>query len=313
MNIDNLSLDQLRVFVAVVEEGSFSAAARRLHRAQSAVSYTIGALEAQLGLALFDRGGYRPKLTPAGEVLAAQIGEIVERADRLKSEAQAMSKGLEPELALVADVMFPLQSVGRLLKTFHELFPTVTVRFFVETLGGVADLVLNRTCALGILATLPGVPPALTAYAMPGIQTYPVAAPEHPLALLPQPVESAAIREQIQIVLSDRSTLTQGRDFGVLSKRSWRVSDLGAKLGLLRQGLGWGTMPAHLVAEDLERGRLKLLRLQPIQPPGETLPVSAIHRSDTRLGPAGRWMLERLRSRPIANPAEIQATSSPGA
>jgi DNA-binding transcriptional LysR family regulator len=296
MNIDNLSLDQLRVFVAVVEEGSFSAAARRLKRAQSAVSYTIGTLEAQLGLALFDRAGYRPKLTPAGEVLAGEIGEIVERADRLKSEAQAMSKGLEPELALVADVMFPLDTMGRLLKSFHESFPTVTVRFFVETLGGVADLILNRTCALGVLATLPGVPPALTAYAMPGIQTYPVAAPQHPLARLPEPVEAAPIREHIQIVLSDRSTLTQGRDFGVLSKRTWRVSDLGAKLGLLRQGLGWGTMPAHLVAEDLERGRLKLLRLQPIEPPGEILPVSAIHRADTSLGPAGRWMLEHLRS-----------------
>src|SRR3712207_9451901 len=107
MNIDSVSLDQLRVFMAVVEEGSFSGAARRFGRAQSAVSYTIATLEQQLGVELFDRTGYRPKLTQAGEVLRGEITEIVSRADRLKSQALAMSRGLEPEIAFVADVMFP--------------------------------------------------------------------------------------------------------------------------------------------------------------------------------------------------------------
>lgn len=295
MNVDNLSLDQLRVFAAVVETGSFSGAARRFGRAQSAVSYAIATLEQQLGLALFDRSGYRPTLTPAGQVLAGEIADIVARADRLKSQAQAMARGLEPEVALVADVMFPIEEIGRLLKEFQQVFPTVSVRVFVETLGGVADLVLNGTCVLGILATLPGIPPALASYAMAGILTLPVAAPDHPLAALPAPLPERVLRDQVQIVLTDRSELTKGLDFGVLSHKTWRVSDLSAKLRLLREGLGWGTLPAHVVAEDLSSGRLKVLHLEAITPPGEVLPVNAVHRSDAVLGPAASWMLKRLK------------------
>ena len=310
MNVDNLSLDQLRVFMAVTEEGSFSGAARRFGRAQSAVSYAVAMLEQQLGVALFDRSGYRPALTPAGQALVGEIAEIVARADRLKSQARTMAQGLEPEVALAVDVMFPIEEIGRLLKEFHEVFPTVSVRVFVETLGGVAELVLDHTCHLGILATLPGIPPALSAHAMPGILTLPVAAPDHPLAGMPAPIPDLALRDQVQIVLTDRSELTKGLDFGVLSHKTWRVSDLSAKLRLLREGLGWGTMPAHVVAEELSAGRLKALHLDAIAPPGEVLPVNAVHRADAALGPAASWMLRRLRAllpRPDEAPGAEQA------
>lgn len=61
------TLDQLKVFLAVVETGSFTAAAKRLRRAVSAISYAIATLEQQLGLELFDRQGSRtPALTEAG-------------------------------------------------------------------------------------------------------------------------------------------------------------------------------------------------------------------------------------------------------
>jgi DNA-binding transcriptional LysR family regulator len=296
MNIDNLSLDQLRVFLAVIEEGSFSGAGRRFGRAQSAVSYSIATLEQQLGVELFDRASYRPLPTPAGQALTGQITELITRADRLKAQAHAMSKGLEPEVALAADVMFPIEEIGRILKEFHEVFPTVSVRLFVETLGGVAELVLGRTCVLGILATLPGVPRALLGHAMKGILTLPVASPDHALSAMPEPIPALALREQVQIVLTDKSSLTEGRDFGVLSNQTWRVSDLGAKLGLLREGLGWGTMPAHVVADDVAAGKLKVLRLEPVEPPGEILPVSAVHLADAVLGPAGCWMLEHLKA-----------------
>jgi DNA-binding transcriptional LysR family regulator len=295
MNVDNLSLDQLRVFAAVVEDGTFSGAARRFGRAQSAVSYAISTLEQQLGVTLFDRAGYRPILTPAGQVLAGEIADIVARTDRLKSQAQSIARGLEPEVAIVADVMFPIEEIGRLLKNFQQAFPTVSVRVFVETLGGVAELVLNGTCVLGILATLPGIPPALSSYAMTGILTLPVASPDHLLAALPAPVPNHVLRDQVQIVLADRSEFTKGLDFGVLSHKTWRVSDLGAKLRLLREGLGWGTMPAHVVADELSSGRLKVLHLESITPPGEVLPVNAVHRTDAVLGPAASWMLKSLK------------------
>src|SRR5580692_3330537 len=69
--LDGVSLDQIRTFIAAVDEGSFSAAGRRLGRAQSVVSQTLANLEGQLGLQLFDRSGRIPVLTEQGRALLA--------------------------------------------------------------------------------------------------------------------------------------------------------------------------------------------------------------------------------------------------
>lgn len=57
------------------------------------------------------------------------------------------------------------------------------------------------------------------------------------------------------MVLTDRSSLTEGDDFGVLGARSWRLADLGAKHALLMAGVGWGNMPEPIVRDDLAAGR----------------------------------------------------------
>jgi len=101
MEFDGLSLDQLRVFVAVVETGSFSAAARALHRAQSAVTYAIQKLEAQVGTEVFDRSSYRPTLSREGRLLLPQARRIVDDVGRFRAMAQNMSRGMEAEVRLL--------------------------------------------------------------------------------------------------------------------------------------------------------------------------------------------------------------------
>jgi DNA-binding transcriptional LysR family regulator len=126
------------------------------------------------------------------------------------------------------------------------------------------------------------------------VKLVPVAAPSHPLALMEGPVLAAAARDQLQLVLTDRSALTQGRDFGVLSVRSWRLADLGAKHALLLAGMGWGNMPKPMVNEDLKRGRLVELK---IEMPGEPVyPFHTVYRNDAPPGPAAAWLMERLAS-----------------
>src|SRR5258706_278415 len=120
----------------------------------------------------------------------------------------------------------------------------------------------------------------------------PVPAPDHPLALHAGPVSAAMTRDHIQLVLTDRSTLTQGRDFGVLSVKSWRLADLGAKHALLLAGMGWGNMPKPMVNDDLKRGRLVELNIEAYT---EGLyPFHTVYRSDTPPGPAASWLMERL-------------------
>jgi DNA-binding transcriptional LysR family regulator len=93
-------------------------------------------------------------------------------------------------------------------------------------------------------------------------------------------------------VLSDRSRLSDGEDFAVRARRSWRLGDMAAKHALLLAGLGWGNMPAAMVADDLADGRL--VRLDIADMNGEAYPLILIRRQDHRLGPAGQWLADRL-------------------
>src|SRR5271163_2237817 len=103
--LDGISLDQLRMFIAAAEEGSFSAAGRRLNRAQSVVSQTIANLETQLGLKLFDRGSRTPQLSDAGRALLTEARAIAGGMDLFKARARGLAGGLEPELSVAVDVL----------------------------------------------------------------------------------------------------------------------------------------------------------------------------------------------------------------
>jgi DNA-binding transcriptional LysR family regulator len=290
------TLDQLHVLTAVVEAGSFSAAARRLNRAQSVISYTITNLEAQLGVTLFARDGRRPVLTEAGRALIADARRVGRLVDELRARAAALRRGLEAELGLAVDVMFPTARLVAALEAFAQAYPTVALRLRVEALGSVAQLVLDRSCQLGVSGWMGAVPDTLERRAIGEVRLIPVAAPTHPLALAyaaaPGPIASAMLREQVQLVLTDRTALTEGQDFGVLALRTWRLGDLGAKHTLLLAGLGWGNMPAEMVEADLAAGRL--VRLEVAEAQDYRYPIGLIHRIDTPPGPAGAWLAERL-------------------
>ena len=120
------SVDQLLVLLAVVEEGSFTAAAKRLRRATSAISYAIDTLEAQLGLPLFDRGTTRkPKLTHVGEAIVSEAKAVAHSVDTLRARARGLLEGLESEVSLVVDTMYPSDQLVAVLNDFHMKFPTV--------------------------------------------------------------------------------------------------------------------------------------------------------------------------------------------
>ena len=291
---DALTLDQLRLFVAVVDSGSFSAAARELHRAQSAVSYGIANLERQLGLSLFDRVSRTPKLTRAGEELASEARAVCAQVDRLKARARGVTQGIEPRLAVAVDHLFPLPALVAALRAFRDEFPTVSLTLHTEALGAVAELVLRGTCSIGIGPHVPHLPEAIERRPLAQVTMVHVAAPEHPLARRRGVLPTSLVREQVQIVLADRSQLTENYDVGVFSGRTWRVLDLSAKHALLLAGLGWGGMPLHVVAADLARKKLVRLHLEEAGAILFEVPLFSMHRIAEPPGPAAQWLLARL-------------------
>src|ERR1700733_5963497 len=122
----NPTLDQIAVFLAIVESGSFTAAARKLGRATSVISYAIANLETQLGVALFTRAGARrPRLTEAGRAILSDSRGIALALDGLLAKARGLTQGLEAEVALVVDVMLPTKRLVPALGEFSRKFPTV--------------------------------------------------------------------------------------------------------------------------------------------------------------------------------------------
>ena len=293
--LDGVSLDQLRAFIAAVDEGSFSAGARKLHRAQSAVSELVSNLEAQLGVALFDRSERYPKLTPAGVQLVSDARSVVANVELLKARAKGISRGLESELSAVVDVLFPIEAIAESAKEFRDRFPRTPLRLYVEALGGAYQPVLDGRCSLGVVGSLPMAPDSMTLERLQGLPMIMVAAREHPLALFNGVIPKAELAKHIQLVLTDRSELTSGREFGVMSPLTWRLGDLFAKHAFLLKGLGWGGMPLHAVKQDLLEGRLVKLSIEDLADESFVLPMSAAYLTAKPPGPAGRWLIERLK------------------
>ncbi|WAC48229.1 LysR family transcriptional regulator [Asticcacaulis sp. SL142] len=293
--LDGVSLDQLRTFVAAADEGSFSAASRLLKRTQSAVSETIANLESQLGVALFDRSGKYPKLTSAGGVLLSDAREIVNGADCMKAHAKGMAGGLEAELTAVIDVFFPIEVIADVAEEFRVQFPATRLRIYVEALGSTIQPILDGRASFALVGSLPTLPSGLMSERMTTVSFVMVASANHPLAAHNGSIPRDVLSQHVQLVLTDRSELTAGLNFGVVSRLTWRLADLFAKHAFLIRGLGWGAMPLHAVAKDIEAGRLVQLKIDGVPTHELKLPMSAVYRTAEPPGPAGRWMIDRLK------------------
>lgn len=289
------TLDQLRILVEVVDTGSFTAAAKKMKRALSVVSYAMNNLEQQLDLELFERGASRtPQLTQAGRVVLVEARAVVGNVDGLRAKVRGMQEGLEGELHIVIDTLLPADRVLDALTAFREAFPTVNLTLHVETLGAVANLVLNKVATVGFSGPFTDAFKELSRVAVGSLRMVPVAGRAHPLATPPPGGHPpGAGQEHIQLVVYDRSPLTKGRDFSVGANRTWRLADLSAKYMLLKGGIGWGMMPLAMVANDLESGVLVELDMPDLV--AFDYLVDAIYRSDEPPGPAASWLITYFR------------------
>ncbi len=302
---DPVTLDQLRALVAVVEQGSFSGAARKLKRVQSAISTAMANLEEQLGVRIWDRSTKVPKLTDEGQAVLASARRVLAEVDSLRRLTTGMASGLEASVSLCVDALFPLGVLVDLCVGFAKEFPTVDLRVDTQVLSAVSARVLSGAASIGV-AGEHGLGRGLERKVLAPIRMIPVVGATHPLASARSPLSTAQLGDTVQVVLSERSE-TGVADQGVLSPRTWRVADLFTKHALLRAGLGWGNLPEHLVSEDLAKGRLVRLRLSEWGDAEQVLLLCAIYRGDATFGPAHRWLLARLEmacaSAPVPAPA----------
>ena len=295
--LDALTLDQIRTFVMIADSGSFRAAAKRLSRVQSGVSVAIANLEAQLGVELFDRSGHRPVLTSQGKVLLGNARDIIVRVDVLRAKARGFAEGVETELCIAVDTLYPLRRVGWAISQMRQHFPAVSVRVRVEPLGGPLDALKQKRCALSIMVGEDFRDPRIRFDALTSIAQVAVVAATHPLAKVKAglPLEALDLADHLQIVLSDPSSISEGRDFGVVSPQTCRVNAQDAKHSLILGGVGWGRLPLWLVERDIDQGQLIRLNVGALGRNGEVASQAYLaHRLDETMGPAARQLADFL-------------------
>jgi len=292
--IDSLTLDQLRIFLAVIDTGSFSAAGRQLQRVQSAVSQSIQSLEATLGVALFDRSEKRPRPTDAGRTLAADARRVIAGAEMLRGRASSIAKGLEPELTMAMGQMLPIEAGMEVLHDLQKRFPGLPVRLLTGGIAAPERHLRDGTVELAIYPLDILKTTDLEAEFLMEVKMVPVVAAGHALAGLQGPLSRHDLSRYVQLVLTDALTPDDWA-VGVISQVLWRFADMNTRMAFLLNGFGWCNMPLHRVAPYIASGALIRLRLR--EQEGFSLLLHAVHQRGNPPGQAGRWFIDRLRER----------------
>jgi len=296
-----LELDALEALDAVVGYGSLGRAAEALGKAQSAVSYQLKSLEAQLGVPLLDRSGYRIRLTPAGTAVLAEGRGLLAHAQRIEGLARQFAQGWEARLVVVIDGILPLHKTLAALKTLTDEGVPTRVQLAVEFLGGVqqrfdeieADLMLVKDFEPR---------PGLAVEALPEIECVLCIAPSHPLASI-RGARLAQLQRYVELTVQDSSGHGKDQQFG--GERVFNLSDFTAKKQSLLMGLGFGWMPRYLVDAELEAGTLR--ELEYVGGSRYRFTPWLVYRDSRAPGLAQQRLMALLR-----NPDDVRARSGTG-
>jgi len=247
--------DQLQVLHAIIETGSFNAAAKKLNKVPSAISYSMKVLEQDLGLVLFDRDVYRPKLTPHGEAIYRRAKLVLGELDALADLSRQLRVGQEPIIRLDLSPICPTEIITPVLKTISQEFPQTQLKISMEIFGG-EQWILQDEADLSLTDQMKP-HPQLESRHLLSIPMIAVASSDHPLGQGSRKPEKEILRNHFQVVVRSQSSHMETKSFGILSENiTWRVNDFPTKRQLLLDGLGWGHLPATMVARDLEAGTL---------------------------------------------------------
>ncbi len=289
------SSDHVLLFLAVLDHGSFSAAARALGRVPSAVSMAIANLEAELALQLFDRSGREPQPTAAARALEPQARQLAGQLRALDAHALALTQGLEERLTLAITPELLSARWTAPLAALAAEHPLLDVEVLVSPQADALAMLHTGRAQLALVFERPRLD-GREAFQQVGNETLvAVVAPAHPL-LHDAPATDGLGEAQL---VTTRQIVIAGRDGGVADPRVvfgrhvWHTDSPEAASSLLEAGLGWGWLPRSLVQERLDRGRLVALPLTTLDN-AMALCVDVVWSRERPLGLGARHLVEGM-------------------
>ena len=291
----SLTKDAIQVFLAVLDKGSFSAAARSIGRVPSAVSMTIANLEADLNLELFDRRGREPQPTTAARALEAKARFMLQQFELWEAQALALSKGLESRLSLaIAPELLASDWAGP-LGELAQRFPSLQVEVLAAPEDDAIRLLHEGRVQLAVVFESPQFDSRECCQEMARENLLAVIAPNHPAIAGGRALRTEDLAEYRQIVVAGREQDASPPRF-LQAHHHWPTDSHTAALSMLQAGLGWGFLPESLVKPQLSNGSLVELTLDNISS-FSALWVDVIWSSSRPLGLGAQYFIELIRAR----------------
>ena len=255
-----LTLEALRVMDAIDRRGSFAAAADELGRVPSALSYTMQKLEEELDVVLFDHSGHRTKFTNVGRMLLERGRVLLEAADKLTTDAEALARGWETHLTIVTEALVPTERLFPLVGKLAEKANT-QISLVTEVLAGAwerleqgrADIVIAPDMHFRASTEIN----TRKLYSMMSVY---VASPDHPIHNEPEPLSEVTRVKYRGIAVADTARERPVLTVQLLDKQQrLTVSSMHDKRLALLAGMGVATMPYPLIEKDIAEGRLRVV------------------------------------------------------
>lgn len=273
----DVTLEQARTLDAVVRHGSYTKAAKALHKVHSAVIYGVKGLEAAVGFELFDRSGYRSVLTPLGQRVHASCVKLLESERELAAVCAAARAGYEPTLRVVFDGLLPVEPILAAVRQVTAVSPATRVSLFSEFLAEV-EARAERDAPEVMITVVPPLSTIGPAHKLAPLTSLLVAARNHPLAAQKRLQATHLEAHPFLTVRASDQRLTMSTS--ALDKSSeFKLGDFHAKRVALLRGMGWGWMPEYLVADDLAKERLVVLRFGPTRGRHVFQPIMQVRRA----------------------------------
>jgi DNA-binding transcriptional LysR family regulator len=287
-----LSQQIFELIDVVAQTGSFTAAAKKLHKVPSAISYSVKQIETELGVELFTRHHRSVCLTPAGKHFAAKARQFLNEMALMKRDTLRVANGWKPSLSIALDNIARTDRVHALIADFYRQFQDVELIIRIEVFNGVWEALATGRSDIAIGATTANpVDGAFKFTHMGDIDWLFVVSCDHPLANVASPLGDDELRGFPSISLEDTSRDLPKRNTWLLNEqRRLVVPDWHSAINCFVQGLGIGYMPAHLAQPLIESGRLVSKVLHIIKQPSPC----CLAWNDNQMSPALAWVLDYL-------------------
>lgn len=291
----SLTKDAIQVFLAVLDKGSFSAAARSIGRVPSAVSMCIANLEADLNLELFDRRSREPVPTPAASALEAKARFMLQQFELWEAQALALSMGLESRLSLaIAPELLASDWAGPLGQLALR-YPSLEVEVLAAPETDAIRLLHEGRVQLAVVFESQQFDSRECCQEMSKENMLAVIAPSHPAITGGRLLRTEELAEHRQIVVASREPNAAPPRF-LQAHHHWRSDNHTAALSMLQAGLGWGFLPESLVKPQLNAGTLVEITLDNISS-FSALWVDLIWSNSQPLGLGAQYFIELIRAK----------------